>query len=82
MQLNFEIKEFVRKTDCQWTIRTVSIPGFTRPIKVEYAWRMAGREIEDVKTDVIKQVVGWLRDGTPITGGSDWTLKTIWTTIL
>lgn len=82
MQLNIEIKEHVAAKDCQWTIRTVSIQGFTQPIKVEYLWQMTGREIEYIKADVEKQVAGWLRDGTPIVGASDWHLKAVWTVIL
>ena len=82
MKLNLEIEEYEVVKDCRWVIRTVSIRGFNRPIKVEYACRKAGREIEDVREDVINQVANWLRDGTSITGASDWHLRAVWTAIL
>ena len=82
MQLNIEIEEYVVAKDYPWVTRTISIQGFNRPIKVEYLWRMAGREIEDVREDVAKQVVYRLRNGTPIVGASDWQLKAVWTVIL
>ena len=82
MHIEIEIKEYVRAKDCQWTIRTVRIRNFNRPIKVEYVWRKGGREIEYVRKDVVKQVGNWLRDGTPVTGASDWHLRAVWTAIL
>lgn len=82
MQLNIEIEEDVLARDCSWVTRTISIQGFNRPIKVEYLWRKAGREIKDVREDVAKQVVNRLRDETPIVGASDWRLKAVWAVIL
>ena len=84
MQLNIEIKEFVAAAakSCPWVIRTVSIQGFTKPIKVEFFYQTTGREIDHIREDVIKQVAGWLRDGTPVVGASDWHLKAVWTVIL
>ena len=82
MQLNFEIKEFVVSAKANpWIMRTVSVQGFSRPIKVEF-FCQAGREIEDVREDVAKQVAGWLRNGTPVVGADDWQLKAVWTVIL
>ena len=82
--MNIEIKIEERGTakKCVWMLRTVSIQGFTRPIKVEYLWRKAGREVEDIRADVEKQVVKWLREGTPVVGASDWILRAVWTVIL
>ena len=34
-------------------------------------------EIEDIQADVKKQVVDWLRDGTPVMGASDWGLRAV-----
>ena len=82
MQMHFEIKEFVVAKVNPWIARTVSIQGFNRPIKVEYLCKKAGREVEDVREDVVKQVVNWLREGTPVVGASDWRLKAVWTAIL
>ena len=83
--MNIEIKIEERGTTtkkCVWMLRTLSIQGFTRPIKVEYLWRKAEREVEYIRADVEKQVVAWLRDKTPITGATDWILKAVWTVIL
>ena len=82
MQLNIEIEEYVVAKDYPWVTRTVSIQGFNRPIKVEYLWKKAEREVEDVREDVVKQVVNRLRDGTPVVGASDWQLKAVWAMIL
>ena len=82
MQLNIEIKEDVVAKEYPWVDRIISIQGFNRPIKVEYLWRKAGREVEDVREDVAKQVVHWLRNGTPIVGASDWQLRAVWAVIL
>ena len=82
MQLNIEIEEEVVAKDYPWVAIIISIQGFNRPIKVEYLWRKAGREVEDVREDVAKQVVHRLRNGTPIVGASDWQLKAVWAVIL
>ena len=82
MQLNIEIKECGTTKKRVWVLRTVSIRGFNRPVKVEYLWEETGREFEYVRADVEKQVVAWLRDKTPITGATDWILKAVWTVIL
>lgn len=82
MQLNIEIEEYEVVKDCRWVIRTVSIRGFNRPVKVDYLWRKGGREIEYVRADVEKQIVKWLRDGAPVVGASDWHLRAVWTAIL
>ena len=83
--MNIEIKIEERGTTtkkCVWMLRTLSIQGFTRPIKVEYLWKETGREIEYIRADVEKQVVAWLREGTPVVGASDWILRAVWTVIL
>ena len=83
--MNIEIKIEERGTTtkkCVWMLRTLSIQGFTRPIKVEYLCEETGREIEYVRDDVEEQAIKWLRDETPITGATDWQLKAVWTVIL
>ena len=82
MQLNIEIKECGTTKERVWVLRTVSIRGFNRPIKVEYLWLRTGRKIESVRDDVEEQAIKWLRDGTPVVGASDWQLKAVWTVIL
>ena len=82
MQLNIKIEEGGTTKERVWVLRTISIWGFTRPIKVEYLWLRTGRKIESVRDDVEEQAIKWLRDETPITGAADWRLKAVWTVIL
>ena len=82
MQLHFEIEEYVVSAKANpWIMRTVSVQGFSRPIKVEF-FCQAGREIDHIREDVVKQVAGWLRNGAPVVGASDWILRNVWTVIL
>ena len=84
MQLHFEIEECVVAAKANpWIMRTVSVQGFSRPIKVEFCCpTTGGREIDHIREDVVKQVANWLRNGAPVVGASDWILRNVWTVIL
>lgn len=82
MNIEIEIKKYEVTAKETWLTRTVSIKGFNRPIKVEYRAHTLKRGIEYIRADVEKQVVNWLRDGTPVVGASDWHLRAVWTAIL
>ena len=81
MQINLDISLVEAKARVPWFHHTLSIRGFSLPVKVEFVRNSIGRELEYIRADVEKQVVQWLTEQKPIKGAFDWRLVQIWAAI-